>query len=181
MSTAVIAVSGELAMVAGHGAARELALQDLRDASQWGAADPEVVAATAARIAAGDPDAWLREWTGAGGEAWAAAGRRADPAQYLHAASYYAAALAVIADTDGSVDEAQLWERQRDCWDRAAPALGASAWPCPTRARAFPATSSPQGRDAVPSSSSMPAAGPPPYRLWVRRRARRHRLTAITG
>jgi hypothetical protein len=114
-------------MIAGHGIVCELALQDLRDASQWGAADPEVVAATAARIAAGDPDAWLREWTAAGGDAWATAGRRGDATQHLHAASYYAAALAVIADTDGSVNESRLWERQRDCWDRAAQALGGEA------------------------------------------------------
>ena len=65
-------------MIAGHGASRELAMRDLRDASQCGAADPEMVAATARRIADGDPDAWLREWTAAGGEAWAAAGRRGD-------------------------------------------------------------------------------------------------------
>jgi hypothetical protein len=114
-------------MIAGQGTVRELALQDLRDASQWGAADPEVVAATVTRIAAGDPDAWLREWTAAGGEAWAATGRRGDATQHLHATSYYAAALAVIADTDGSVNEPRLWERQRDCWDRAAQALGGEA------------------------------------------------------
>jgi hypothetical protein len=111
MTTTAPAVSGETAIMAGHDASRELAMRDLRDASQWGAADPEVVTATGTRIADGDPDAWLREWRG-------------DAARYLHAASYYAAALAVIADTDGSVDEAQLWDRQRDCWDRAASALG---------------------------------------------------------
>jgi hypothetical protein len=103
---------------------RDLALQDLRDASQWGAADEQVVAATAARIPAADPDAWLREWTAAGGAAWARAGERSDGAHYLHAASYYAAALAVIADTDGTVDERALWTRQRDCWEHAAAALG---------------------------------------------------------
>jgi hypothetical protein len=103
---------------------RELAMQDLHDAAQWGAADGEVVAATATRIPAGDPDAWLREWTAAGGAAWAAAGERGEDSQYLHAASYYAAALALIADTDGSVDETQLWSRQRECWDRASSALG---------------------------------------------------------
>jgi hypothetical protein len=103
---------------------RELAMRDLRDASPWGAADLEVVAATAARIPAGDPDAWLREWTAAGGAARARAGERGDAAHYLYAASYYAAALVVIADSDGSVDEGQLWNRQRDCWDHAAAALG---------------------------------------------------------
>ena len=38
---------------------------------------------------------------------------------YLHAASYYAAALALIDQGDGWVDEDRLWERQRECWDRA--------------------------------------------------------------
>ena len=104
---------------AAESASRELALQDLHDASQWGAADLDVVIATATRIPAADPDAWLREWTAAGGEAWAVAGERSDAWQYLHAASYYAEALALIADTDGSVDEAELWSRQRVCWDRA--------------------------------------------------------------
>src|ERR1700749_1197231 len=96
-----------------------LAMQDLHGASRCEAADPEVVATTAARIPAGDADAWLREWTQAGGAAWAAATRTGDAALYRHAASYYAAALSAIADSDGSVDETQLWQRQRDCWDRA--------------------------------------------------------------
>ena len=99
-------------------------MQDLRDASRCGAADPDVIAATQARIPVGDADAWLREWTQAGGAAWAAAKRTDDPALYRHAASYYAAALVAIADSDGSVDEAQLWQRQRDCWDRAVALCG---------------------------------------------------------
>jgi hypothetical protein len=101
-----------------------LAMQDLRDASRWGAADPEVVAATAPRVPAGDADAWVREWTQAGGAAWAAANRTGDAALYRHAASYYAAALAEIADSDGTVDEAQLWHRQHECWDRAVSLAG---------------------------------------------------------
>jgi hypothetical protein len=101
-----------------------LAMRDLRDASRCGAADPDVIAAAEARIPTGDADAWLREWTQAGGAAWAAAKRTADAALYRHAASYYAAALAAIADSDGSVDEAQLWQRQRDCWDRAVSLAG---------------------------------------------------------
>ena len=130
-----------------------------------GAADPEVVAATATRIAAGDPDAWLREWTAAGGEAWAAAGRTGDAALYLHAASYYAAALAVIADTDGSVDEARLWQRQRDCWDRAASGWGASACRCPTRAPRLPGYFFCRRPGAAPARRHRStAAGPPPHR-----------------
>ncbi|HXD63891.1 MAG TPA: hypothetical protein VNV17_04725 [Solirubrobacteraceae bacterium] len=168
MSTAVVAVSGELAMVAGHGAARELALQDVRDASQWGAADPEVVAATATRIAAGDPDAWLREWTGAGGEAWAAAGRRADAAQYLHAASYYAAALAVIADTDGSVNEARLWDRQRVCWDRAAQALGGERVAVPYEGTSLPGYFFSSGRGRRPLVVVDAGGRAPTSQAWAR-------------
>lgn len=104
-------------------APQALAMQDLRSASRCGAADPETVAAVAARIPAGDADAWLLEWTEAGGAAWTAAKAGRDATLYRHAASYYAAALATIADSDGSVDEPQLWQRQRDCWDRAV-ALG---------------------------------------------------------
>ena len=43
---------------------------------------------------------------------------------YLHAASYYAAALALIDRSDGLVEEERLWERQRECWDRAVGLLG---------------------------------------------------------
>lgn len=155
-------------MVAGHGTARELALQDLRDASQWGAADPEVVAATATRIAAGDPDAWLREWTGAGGEAWAAAGRREDAVQYLHAASYYAAALAVIADTDGSVNEARLWDRQRDCWDRAAQAFGGERVAVTYEGTSLPGYFFSSGRGRRPLVVVDPGGRAPTSQAWPR-------------
>ena len=71
-------------------------LRALRAAARWGAADPEVVDAIAVRLDNGDGGAWVREWTAAGGEAWASA-RSADTASmYLHAASCYAAALALI-------------------------------------------------------------------------------------
>jgi hypothetical protein len=96
-----------------------LAMQDLCDASRYGAADPEVVAATVTRIGGGDADAWLREWTQAGGEAWVSAKRTGDAELFRHAASYYAAALIAIAESDGSVDETQLWRRQRECWELA--------------------------------------------------------------
>ncbi len=43
----------------------------------------------------------------------------------LRAASYYAAALAMIDESDGLVEEERLWERQRECWDRAVALLGA--------------------------------------------------------
>jgi hypothetical protein len=115
-----------------------LAMQDLCDASQYGAADPEVVAATVTRIGAGDPDAWLREWTQAGGEAWANARRTGDAELFRHAASYYAAALTAIADSDGSVDETQLWQRQRDCWELAVACGGGQPAPVPYEGAALP-------------------------------------------
>src|SRR6202012_3712681 len=43
---------------------------------------------------------------------------------YLHAASYYAAALALIDESDGLVEEDRLWERQREGLDRAVGRFG---------------------------------------------------------
>jgi len=99
-------------------------LRVLGAAARWGAADPDVVADTAARIDDANADAWLQEWTAAGGVAWAKARNESDPWPYLHAASYYGAALALIDGTDGSVQEGRLWARQRECWDRAVELLG---------------------------------------------------------
>jgi hypothetical protein len=93
--------------------------ETLLAAAAGGAADMAEVLATAARVQDGDPDSWLREWTATGGSAWAAANQRPNARRYLHAATYYAAPLALIADTDGSVSEAALWNRQRTCWERA--------------------------------------------------------------
>lgn len=156
--------------------ARELALQDLRDASQWGAADPEVVAATATRIALDDPDAWLREWTGAGGEAWARAGRRGEGGQYLHAASYYAAALAAIADTDGSVDESQLWSRQRECWDRAVSHLGGEPLSVPYEDTALPGYFFSGGRGRRPLVMVDPGGRAATSQAWACAGAAAHAL-----
>lgn len=103
---------------------REHELAALRAAVRWDAADPEVVDAIAARLHDGGGGAWVQEWTAAGGEAWASA-RSADTASmYFHAASCYAAALALIDQGDGWVDEDRLWERQRECWDRAVERVG---------------------------------------------------------
>ena len=99
-------------------------LRALRAAARWGAADPEVVDAIAVRVSDGDDGAWVREWTAAGGAAWASARSRASASTYLYAASSYAAALALIDESDGWVDEPRLWERQRDCWNRAVELLG---------------------------------------------------------
>jgi hypothetical protein len=99
-------------------------LAALEAAVRWGAADPAVIDAIAVRVSDGDGGAWVREWTGAGGEAWASAQSSGAASTYLHAASCYAAALALIDEGDGWVDEDQLWERQRACWDCAVERLG---------------------------------------------------------
>ena len=96
----------------------------LRAAARWGGADPEVIDAIAVRLRDGDGGAWVREWTAAGGEAWASAGSADTASMFLHAASYYAAALALIDQDDGWVEEDRLWQRQRDCWDRVVGLLG---------------------------------------------------------
>jgi hypothetical protein len=91
-----------------------------------GAAEVGEVLATTARIDDGDADSWLREWTATAGASWAAAGTAAEHghratarAHYLRAGTYYGAALSLIAYTDGSVAQLDLWRRQRDCWDHA--------------------------------------------------------------
>jgi Esterase FrsA-like len=103
---------------------REHELAALRAAVRWGAADPEVVDAVAVRLGNDDGGAWVQEWTAGGGAAWAAAKREESARAYLHAASYYAAALALIEQSDGLVEEGRLWERQRECWDGAVGLLG---------------------------------------------------------
>jgi hypothetical protein len=107
-------------------------------AARWGAADLEQVLATTARIDLADADSWLREWTAAGGEAWAAARRGSDANAYLHAASYYGAALALIGESDGLVDEEALWARQRECWEHAVVGLGGERVPIPYEATTLP-------------------------------------------
>jgi hypothetical protein len=97
-------------------------LRALLAAAHWGAANPDTVDAVAERVS--DGDAWVREWTASGGAAWAWANDRGSASGYLHAASYYAAALALIDESDGWIDEDRLWARQRECWDRAVRLLG---------------------------------------------------------
>ncbi len=94
-------------------------LDELAAAVRSGAADGDVVAAVLARVEPVDADAWLQEWTAAGGVAWAEAREQPSAVRYLHAATYYATALARIVDSDGSVDERALVARQRECWERA--------------------------------------------------------------
>jgi hypothetical protein len=114
-------------------------LRALAAAVRWGAADLEVVDAIATRLPDGDGSAWVQEWTAAGGAAWAKATSGGNASMYLRAASYYAAALALIDDSDGLVDEGRLWERQRECWDRAARGLGGERLAIPYEDTSLPA------------------------------------------
>ncbi len=109
----------------------EQELRALVAAARHGAADPAVIGEVGHRLGDGDGGASVREWTAAGGAAWAAANRCPSASLYLHAASTYAAALALIDMGDGWVDERRLWERQRACWDAAVRLLGGELWGCP--------------------------------------------------
>ena len=114
-----------------HDGEFQLGLERLLEAARHGAADVEEVWATCARIDDGDADSWLAQWTAAAGAAWAAAViEREDRAgaleHYQRAASYYAAALQLIAYGSEPEHELDLWRRQRECWDRAVELLPAA-------------------------------------------------------
>jgi len=102
-----------------------LATEQALGAAYRGASDLGEVLATVARIPDGDADAWLREWCDLAGAVWTAA-RDADAAHrptsalahYRRAATYYAAALALVAQSSEPDREEPLWRRQRACWDR---------------------------------------------------------------
>jgi hypothetical protein len=119
--------------------AREQAIAELNAAARWGAADPETIEATLGRLRGGDPDSWLTEWTAAAGAKWAQPDGRDRASSFLAAASYYAAALSLIDEADGSVNEQRLWRRQRDCWDLAVRALGAERLALPFECVELPA------------------------------------------
>jgi hypothetical protein len=114
-------------------------LRALVAAVRWGTADPEVVDSIASRVPNGDGSAWVQEWTAAGGAAWVEATSGGNASMYLRAASYYAAALALIDASDGLVNEGRLWERQRECWDRAARGLGGERLAIPYEDTSLPA------------------------------------------
>jgi hypothetical protein len=120
-------------------AAFDREVRALLTAARWGAADVEQVLAATARIDLADADSWLREWTAAGGEAWAAARQGNPNGSYLCAASCYGAALALISAADGLVDEAALWARQRECWEHAVTTLGGERVEIAYEARTLPA------------------------------------------
>jgi hypothetical protein len=94
------------------------------------AADVGEVLTTAGRIADGDADSSVQEWTATAGAAWAAAhraqtaGRRVTAlAFYRRAATYYATALYRTSHADQPDRELELWRRQRDCWEHVADLL----------------------------------------------------------
>ncbi len=113
-------------------------VKSLLSAARCGAAELERVVTTTARIDLADAGSWLREWTAAGGEAWAAARQGGQPGSFLRAASYYGAALALIAGSDGFVDETALWTRQRECWEQAVSELGGERVEIPYETVALP-------------------------------------------
>ena len=115
------------------------AVDDLRAAVRWGAADSETVEATLGRLRTCDPDLWLMHWTAEAGSLWTQPYTGKPGASYLAASTYYAAALALIAGTDGSVSEPLLWQRQRDCWNFAARFLGAERVGIPFEQTVLPA------------------------------------------
>ena len=91
------------------------------------ASDVGEALATADRIADGDADSWVSEWTATADVIQAAAseadsaGRRVSALSYYRrAATYYATALYRISGTtDYSPErELELWRRQRACWER---------------------------------------------------------------
>jgi hypothetical protein len=125
-------------------------LRALVAAVRWGAADLEAIEATATHLGAGDGAAWVREWTAGGGAAWASAQREQSASAYLHAASCYAAAVALIDESDGLVEEDRLWERQRECWDRAVGLLGGHQLSIAYEQTALPAYFFPAGTGARP-------------------------------
>ncbi len=149
-------------------------LEALLAAVAGGAADLGEVVETAARVQDGDADSWLREWTAAGGAAWAAATRRPSARRYLHAATYYAAPLELIAATDGSVSETALRIRQRTCWERAVGLLGGVPLRIPYEDRTLPGAFFRGGRGRRPLVVVDHGGREQASRAWLRAGAAAH-------
>src|SRR5579875_1689028 len=153
-------------------------VRSLLAAARWSAADLEQVLATVARIDPADADSWLREWTATGGEAWAAGQRERAPGQFLCAASYYGTALALIAESDGFVDETALWLRQRECWDRAVLEMGGAAVTVPYEMGRLPGYLFSGGRVRRPVVVVDPGGRMPTSQAWAQVAAAAHRRGA---
>jgi Prolyl oligopeptidase family len=89
------------------------------------AADVGEVLAVAGRIADGDSDSWVREWTQLGESMWAAAvaaergGHRITAlASYRRAATYYATAMYRSEHCSTPERRPAIWQQQRRCWER---------------------------------------------------------------
>jgi hypothetical protein len=89
------------------------------------AADIDEVLATVRRIADGDSDSWLHEWSRTAGSVWRAgveaerAGCRVTAlAHHRRAATYYAAALHRVLHSSEPERQLGLWRRQHACWER---------------------------------------------------------------
>jgi hypothetical protein len=105
-----------------------------------GAADPGEVQATIARIDDADADAWVLEWTATAGEAWAAARSSDALSCYLRAATYYAAALRLIAFSGEEERRLDVWRRQRECWERVVDLAGGERLAVPYDGTTLPAS-----------------------------------------
>jgi hypothetical protein len=106
-------------------------LEAVLDGAHRGAADVDEVKATAARIEDGDADSWVLEWVAsagavrAAGNAALAAGQRDSAlARLRRAASYYGAALALLARSAEEPRRPELWRRERECWERIVDLVG---------------------------------------------------------
>jgi hypothetical protein len=102
----------------------QFAFERALGASYRQGADVGEVLATAARIADGDADSWLDEWTATAGAVWGAAGeaRRSNRrvsalAHFRRAATYYATALDQISHSSEPERRLDIWRRQRSCWE----------------------------------------------------------------
>ncbi len=91
-----------------------------------GLADVGEVLATIERIPEGDAEAWVREWAATAerlataADASATAGHDVSArTAYLRASLYFDLASAMAPGTDDPDRFDTLWERHRDCWDRA--------------------------------------------------------------
>jgi dienelactone hydrolase len=103
----------------------QFAFERALGASYRQGADVGEVLATAGRIADGDGDSWLHEWTATAGAVWASAvrarraGRRVSAlAHFRRAATYYATALYLISHSSEPDRRLDIWRRQRACWDQ---------------------------------------------------------------
>lgn len=91
-------------------------------------ADVGETLATIERIPEGDREAWVREWSAtadrlvAQAESSLGAGRQVSArAKLLRASTYFDHASSMAPGTSADGRFTELWERHRDCWDRAVP------------------------------------------------------------